>query len=140
MQVYRFNDYTQTYFKYNIFEYDEKAHMFDESLHNNDFTPGYFHPRICIYCGAEFDSRNQLFKHLGFMNIDIRKSNGIGLSLYDAEMGDFGMSLDIPKLKRTRRHRRYDYYRITKRHRRRKNKKKGTALDPITNLMKNIKL
>ena len=60
--------------------------MFDESLHRqdsqekkeedmtDDTTPAMIpHPKVCSYCGTRFASRNQLFYHLGFHNIDIRQ-------------------------------------------------------------------
>ena len=29
-------------------------------------------PKTCAYCGLSFEFRNQLFRHLGYMNLDIR--------------------------------------------------------------------
>jgi hypothetical protein len=71
--IYKFNKYTGKYYKYSISEYNTYADMFNEFLHNNDIEPGFIDNHTCGYCKTSFNSRNQLFYHLGFMNIDISK-------------------------------------------------------------------
>ena len=57
-------------------DHDYFAPMFDEHLHNRDIIPHFDpHNKICAYCNTEFQSRNQLFKHLGYHGLDIRKSD-----------------------------------------------------------------
>ena len=72
MHVFKYNEYTKKYYKYDADEVDLCDPMFDHDLHNNRLTPMTMHPKICMYCNKVFSSRNQLFYHLGYMNIDIR--------------------------------------------------------------------
>jgi hypothetical protein len=51
------------------------THIFDTELHNNDITPMLQGRYSCGYCNFNFPSRNKLFQHLGFMDIDVRSSN-----------------------------------------------------------------
>lgn len=71
--IYKFNKYTGKYYKYSISEYNMYSDMFNEFLHNNDVDPDIVDHHTCGYCKTSFNSRNQLFYHLGFMNIDIGK-------------------------------------------------------------------
>jgi hypothetical protein len=113
MFVYKYNEYTKKYYKYDSDLVDLFDPMFDDDLHDNNLTPMTLLTKKCMYCNTEFSSRNQLFHHLGFMNIDIRNANFL-LNYEDhhnSEMGEFGFE---PKKKNHCR------YRITKR---RKNKR-----------------
>ena len=71
--IYKLNKYTGKYYKYSINEYNMYSDMFNEFLHNNDIEPDIVDNHTCGYCKTSFNSRNQLFHHLGFMNIDISK-------------------------------------------------------------------
>lgn len=73
MWIYNFNNWTQQYYKYPKDQCDMNHVMFDQSLHNNDLTPMTLHKTKCMYCHTDFPTRKELFHHLGFMNIDIRK-------------------------------------------------------------------
>lgn len=78
MHILKYNKYTHRYYSYNTEDIDLSAPMFDEKLHNNDIDfERPFHRNMCQYCGTKFNSRNELFYHLGFMNINIgrRKRN-----------------------------------------------------------------
>lgn len=95
MFLYKYNQYTMKYYKYDMDEYDIMTPMFDETIHiENDHGMlwGSDDKNTCTFCGTQFDSRNQLFYHLGYMNIDIRKhTNNYNEDEYDDEKGDFGM-------------------------------------------------
>lgn len=91
MFVYKFNNFTQKYYKYDTDDIDLFTDMFDENLHNNDITPMVCNPNQCMYCCTVFSSRNKLFHHLGFMNIDIRRKYEQYGNDYDSNMGDFGL-------------------------------------------------
>lgn len=81
--IYRYNVYTK---KYYVDEFDAQVH-----LHDNTIDPIYPDDRCeCGYCGCVFSSRNALFKHLGAMNIDIRKQNTYHYECYDHDLGDEG--------------------------------------------------
>lgn len=102
MYVYKFNDHTNRYYYYKYDEFSSyvKTPLLDDKLHDNTKDPVTLLSNVCCYCGCNFVSRNKLFNHLGFMNIDIKRSTGI--SEYNDEMGDFGMTLEkgVPKKKR----------------------------------------
>lgn len=122
MNVYRFNQYTKRYYKYNISDYSADHPMFNCEIHNNDITPNTLHRQTCGYCMTTFSSRTQLFNHLGFMNIDIGGRKGI--NQYHEEMGDFGIGGNIPnfrvKKRRYKSNKRYRYkWRMMKRRRER---------------------
>ena len=71
------NDYDNKIYKIMLLNYDTSRSEFDSKLHNNDITPmiNDCQPTTCMYCMTTFDSRNKLFNHLGFMNIDTRNEN-----------------------------------------------------------------
>jgi len=73
MFVYKFNQFSNKFYKYDTDYVDIFSPMFDEDLHQNDLTPCNFHRTICQYCNTDFESRNKLFYHLKFMNIDTEK-------------------------------------------------------------------
>jgi len=63
---------------YNINQFDNKIY-YGNPLWKNISHIGI--PKItnrftCGYCNMIFESRNQIFKHLGYLNIDIRHKNG----------------------------------------------------------------
>jgi hypothetical protein len=61
-------------------------------LHDNALIPMLPEDRCeCGYCGYVFESRNALFRHLGAMNIDIRKKRNMNAQdQYDDDLGDEG--------------------------------------------------
>lgn len=73
MITYRYNEHTMTHFKYDSDYYDFLTPMFDEELHRGE-VPCALERTTCAYCQTEFESRNKLFYHLGYMNINIRRS------------------------------------------------------------------
>lgn len=92
MFLYKFNEHTGKYYKYDTDDVNIFTPMFDESLHDNSWKPTIFCKRICMYCYHVFPSRNQLFHHLGFMNIDITTKNDTPVENgYDIDMGDYGL-------------------------------------------------
>lgn len=139
MLMYKYNFFTRKYYMYDTDDHDILSEMFDDALHDNDIDPHVSNKLTCGYCGTRFLSRNRLFHHLGYMNIDISKikrhtmdidtSNGHGNgngngngSGYDSDMGDFGFTLhmhdlhnmDVSRKKqrlKARRERRYRYLR-----------------------------
>ena len=104
MFVYRYNEYTKKYYKYDSDNVDLFDPMFDENLHDNELTLSPQHKTMCMYCNTKFSSRNQLFHHLGYMNIDICTSNSNTVDEYNMDLGDYGLE---PKRKNKR-------YKITK--------------------------
>lgn len=99
MFVYRYNEYTKKYYKYDSDDVDLFDPMFDEDLHDNNLTSK--HNTKCLYCNTEFHSRNQLYHHLGYMNIDIRKDQEAEKDEYDIELGDFGIEPTTKRRKKT---------------------------------------
>lgn len=74
---YNENKYNGVTYKYDLDEYDMMNDpMFDASIHDNtiEIMPSEREEDryTCAYCKTQFESRNKLFYHLGFMNIDIR--------------------------------------------------------------------
>lgn len=77
MFVYNINKYNGITYKYDLDDYDiMNDPAFDETLHDNSIDVNSFsslgHMYNCAYCKQAFESRNKLFYHLGYMNIDIR--------------------------------------------------------------------
>lgn len=71
----KYNIYTEKSYRYDMDDHDYFAPMFDENLHKNDIIPDFYpNNKICAYCNTEFQYRNQLFKHLGYHGLDIRKN------------------------------------------------------------------
>jgi hypothetical protein len=74
MHLIRKNPFTKKHYRYDTDDVNIFTDMFDDELHNSMSTP---EPEIdrytCGYCQTMFESRNQLFYHLGYMGIDIRK-------------------------------------------------------------------
>lgn len=79
MYVFRKNPFIQKHFRYDTDDVDIFTPMFDESLHDNETLPDQSCKYTCGYCQTLFQSRNQLFHHLGFMGIDIRKCDCQGM-------------------------------------------------------------
>jgi len=80
-------------------DYDIFSPMFDDYLHPQDdtFEVSYVtHPEYatkCAFCNTEFASRSQLFKHLGYMGINIRpklKMGPLKKNQYCETKGDCG--------------------------------------------------
>ena len=72
MYIHRYNQFSQRHYRYPLEDVDLTSPMFDENIHDNDFDfPKPHSSNICMYCLCHFESRNKLFHHLGFMNIDI---------------------------------------------------------------------
>ena len=92
MLIYRFNQYTNKYYSYDMSCHDVNDPMFDETLHNIDVTPiiDDEKPSICAYCGTDFKKRNKLFYHLGFMNINVNGQQKPSFN-YDNDLGDYGI-------------------------------------------------
>jgi hypothetical protein len=86
---YRYNTFTKRYY---VDEVDAQTY-----LHDNDVTPILPDDRCeCGYCGHVFPSRNALFRHLGAMNIDIRKYRSRRVyECYDYDLGDEGFFFKI---------------------------------------------
>jgi len=48
----------------------DSSDQYNQRLHNNDQLPQVVDPYVCGYCQTRFCSRNKLFYHLNFMNIN----------------------------------------------------------------------
>ena len=98
MYLYKYNHHTGEYYQYDMDDHDMFSPMFDDYLHPQDdnFEISYItHPEFamrCAFCKTEFPSRNQLFKHLGYMGINIRPKLKMGplKSKYNETKGDYG--------------------------------------------------
>ena len=118
MFLYKFNPFTKKYYKYDTDEVDMFAPMFEETLHSPgkvedmEQETSMFERRgsVCLLCNTDFESRNALFKHLGYMGIDIRtwseKRGAWSMGEWNEDMGEFGLE-DVSKrgkrgLKRSR--------------------------------------
>lgn len=91
MYVYSFNNYNGRYYCYDVQAYNINSDMFDWTLHNNDDTPMIKERNACAYCNTLFLSRNRLFYHLGFMNINTTRQ--IVHPTYDRnpDVGEYGL-------------------------------------------------
>ena len=118
-------------------DYDIFSPMFDESLHNNEITPSYISKsKMCGYCGHCFHSRNQLFYHLGYHNIDI----GTGMDHQmkeDDELGDYGWMPNLIKKKKRNKNRKWRLKSSLNKKRKYKNKKEKRDL---LELLENMRL
>lgn len=99
MIIYKLNKYNNRYYQYDLDDYDYMSPMFDEDLHNNDLTPTFVKKTtVCAYCHTAFSSRNKLFYHLGFHNIDICKPKQEDTGNHeDCMMGDYGVIFNKEK-------------------------------------------
>jgi hypothetical protein len=72
-------------------DWDLFTPMFDETIHNNNIEISFYKKsKVCSYCGTVFPSRNKMFYHLGFHNINIAKNNTTPMYDEDIELGDYG--------------------------------------------------
>lgn len=94
MIVYRYNKYTNRYYFYDLTEdytqYETPA--FDNAIHNNDITPDIDDPLTCAYCNTCFTSRNKLFYHLEYHDINTKFVTDISLHREDDKLGDEGVA------------------------------------------------
>jgi len=100
MFLFKFNPFTEEYYKYDTDDVDVLDQMFDEKLHDNNITPVIYTKTTCAYCHTCFSSRNLLFKHLGYMGIDIRKPGHVPKNQYDDRLGDEYYPVDWKRKKR----------------------------------------
>ncbi len=71
--VYSVNDHDLKIYKVPLSDFDSNHSEYDSvlhSIHQEWIAPA---RNICMYCEAEFESRNKLFQHLGFMNVNIQR-------------------------------------------------------------------
>lgn len=99
---------------------------------SHDGQPKFIDKFTCGFCNLKFISRNQLFNHLGYLNVDIRKKNG-------------GILIDDNLLKRKKRRKRkfYPYIRsCTDLHRQIKNPiiHKKNSQSKFENLFQRLKI
>lgn len=88
MYVYHTNTHTGRTFRYDHDEFDMFTPMFDRTLHNNStmIDTRWCYPYTCAYCDASFPSRNRLFFHLGFMDIDTRPvQRDVGATIHEID-------------------------------------------------------
>ncbi len=86
MHVLKYNKYTHRYYSYDLEDVDTSSDMFNIDLHDNDIDFERPLPRKkCMYCHTIFKSRNELFYHLGFMNIDIGRRRRRKIKKYKNE-------------------------------------------------------
>lgn len=75
MYLIRKNPFTGKHYRYDTDDHDIFTEMFNDDMHDNREIPDMSSRYTCGYCQVMFESRNQLFHHLGYMGIDIRKCN-----------------------------------------------------------------
>lgn len=99
MYVYKYNEFTKKYYYYDTDYVDIMTEEFDENVHTHDIVLEQSaideNRKTCCFCNVTFPSRNKLFYHLGYMNIDIRKQSEVCQEHsdddgYETDMGDFG--------------------------------------------------
>lgn len=107
MFIYKYNNFTKKYYKYKINKnININDPMFDNNLHNNNINPIIYHKTTCAYCNTCFASRNKLYYHLAFMDINIVNNCNMELDNYDSDIGSYGYEMNLKKkykkLKKTR--------------------------------------
>jgi hypothetical protein len=70
MIIKNINPWNNKLYEYDSDDYDLSSPMFNREVHNNNIIPQIINPHICGYCFVSFDSRNKLFYHLGYNNIN----------------------------------------------------------------------
>ena len=71
-KIVRKNNYNGKIYNYYSHQLDNSP-KWDQKIHKNtDIKFQDYEKLQCGYCGVFFQSRNKLFTHLGFMDIDIR--------------------------------------------------------------------
>lgn len=70
--IFNYNPFMCKYFSKTISNDDLLTPEFNVNLHQNQFRPHITSRNQCGYCFTMFESRNKLFHHLNFMNIDTR--------------------------------------------------------------------
>lgn len=138
MFIYKYNCHTNKYYKYDNDDIDLFSPMFDDTLHNNNITYITLDRNICMYCNTCFSSRNKLFHHLSYMNINTNKVNTNMEDGYDSDKGDYGYELvkkKIKKIKRIVKKRNYWYIKKNIKKHNRLIKKKN--INDITNMLNN---
>lgn len=108
MILYKFNQFLNRYYWYDMNEGDLNNPMYNETIHSNTMTPMLKERNVCGYCNARFGSRNQLFYHLNYHNIDTsrgskRSPTYHGMHREDPDLGDEGFGLSSHVAKRIRR-------------------------------------
>lgn len=141
MFLYKFDWFTKKYYKYDTDDVDLFSPMFDDKLHDNDITPSNLSKRICMYCNTCFSSRNKLFHHLSYMNINTKPYNDNmdedKNDEYQSDKGEYGYEMKriktlkkIDKLQKKRR-----YWLIKKNKKRQKRNIKKKNMSNIINLL-----
>ena len=145
MFLYKFNWFTNKYYKYDTDDVDLFSPMFDDKLHDNNVTHLNLSKRICMYCNTCFTSRNKLFHHLSFMNIntnynrynestnmDEDKNDG-----FQSDMGEYGYEMkEIKSLNKIRRIHKKRRYWLNKRNiKKQKRNTKRKNISDIINLL-----
>ena len=136
MFLIRLNDFTGKYYKYDTDDYDMFTPMFDDGLHvdTGEEIVCSYKSKVCAYCQTEFPSRNKLFYHLGYHNIDIRTKR-CNMEC-DAEM-EPDQDEVINRKRRVRRRRRVWYH--SKRHGVHKiQNHKHVDMEKLTNMLRLI--
>ena len=68
----RYNKYLGRFFSCKRDLKNENNPVWSASIHDNSRTPDIYEKNTCGYCNWRFRSREELFHHLAFMNIDTR--------------------------------------------------------------------
>jgi hypothetical protein len=72
--IYGKNDHDYKIYKIPLTEFESDHSQYDAVLHSIKHDWISFERYRCMYCDASFESRNKLFQHLGFMNVNISKN------------------------------------------------------------------
>jgi hypothetical protein len=141
MFIYKYNSYTKKYYKYDTDDVDLFSPMFDESIHDNDIVVTNIHPEnVCVYCNTGFTSRNKLFHHLAYMNINTKNNDDMNDNMnddYESDKGDYGYEIMKIKKKNIKRRKQQHYWIKKKQLKKQKRSIKKNNIDDITNMLNN---
>jgi len=146
MFLYKFNWHNKKYYKYDTDDVDLFSPMFDDNLHDNNVTHLNLSKRVCMYCNTCFPSRNKLFYHLSYMNINTKPYDDNESSTnmdedrkdgYQSDKGEYGYEIKrIKSLNKIRRlHKKRRYWLIKKNVKRQKRNNKKRVMSDIINLL-----
>jgi hypothetical protein len=137
MFIYKYNSFTKQYYKYEADDVNLFSPMFDNDIHDNNTTYISLHRNICMYCNTCFASRNKLFHHLSYMNINTKHSDEDTMDDgYQSDKGDYGYELVIKNKKKSIIKKR-NYWLVKKQIKKKKRIIKKKTINDITNMLSN---
>lgn len=158
MILYKHNNHNGRYYTYDMDDYDLFDPMFDENLHDTTLMPPFLKgSTVCGYCQTKFESRNKLFYHLGFHNINVNRQEAMETNEDNMEpieniiqhteyndLGDYGMSTQPIKnhehIKERKEHKKMKKWLNKVKTKRAEKQNKRRNIQTITNIMADMNL